>query len=346
MRAPTIAIAGTGLVTSIGLSAPATCAAIRAKVTNPTETRFFDSTGNWIVAHQVALEKPWRGRVKLARMAALAIDECLGAAAMPEGRALPMLLCVAEKERPGRLAGLDEQLFGEIEHELGIGFGPGSAVIAQGHVGVAVALAQARTLVHEQHAAQVLIAAVDSLLAGQTLAAFDAGDRLLTGQNSNGFIPGEAASAMLVAQPGAATPIELVCAGIGFGLETATIGSGQALRAEGLCTAIRAALAQAGCEMHDLDYRIADVSGEQYQFKEAALALSRILRKRKEEFYMWSPADCIGEVGAAAGPAICALGSMAACKAYAEGPRLLCHFGNDAGQRAALVFYARHGGGV
>ena len=34
--------------------------------------------------------------------------------------------------------------------------------------------------------------------------------------------------------------------------------------------------------MHDFDYRITDLSGEQYYFKEAALALSRTLRQSKE----------------------------------------------------------------
>ena len=51
------------------------------------------------------------------------------------------------------------------------------------------------------------------------------------------------------------------------------------MRADGLATAIKGALADAGCEMHDMDYRITDLSGEQYYFKEAALALSRTLRQ-------------------------------------------------------------------
>ena len=62
MSAPThgqpLAIGRTGLVTSVGLSAPAACAAIRAKLTNPSETRFIDSHGEWIMAHQVPLDAP------------------------------------------------------------------------------------------------------------------------------------------------------------------------------------------------------------------------------------------------------------------------------------------------
>jgi 3-oxoacyl-[acyl-carrier-protein] synthase-1 len=72
--------------------------------------------------------------------------------------------------------------------------------------------------------------------------------------------------------------------GIGFGEEKAHIESEEPLRAEGMVAAIKGALAAAEMNMGDLDFRITDANGEQYAFKEASLALSRILRKRKEEF--------------------------------------------------------------
>lgn len=134
MPSQPIAIQRTGLVTSAGLSAPATCAAIRAKISNPTETRFIDSGGEWIMAHQVALEKPWRGRAKLAKMATMAITECLNGIAVERWANIPLLLCVAEHRRPGRLDGLDDQRFLDIQQELGVCFAPASAVIAHGRV--------------------------------------------------------------------------------------------------------------------------------------------------------------------------------------------------------------------
>ena len=48
--------------------------------------------------------------------------------------------------------------------------------------------------------------------------------------------------------------------------------------------AFKAALADAGKTMADMDYRITDSNGEQYWFKEAALAVTRILRVHREEF--------------------------------------------------------------
>jgi 3-oxoacyl-[acyl-carrier-protein] synthase-1 len=84
-------------------------------------------------------------------------------------------------------------------------------------------------------------------------------------------------------------------------------------------------------------YRLTDLSGEQYGFKEAALALSRTLRQRKLRFDLHHPADCIGEVGAAIGPCILGVARAAAEKGYAPGPGILCHLGSDDGARAALI---------
>ncbi|MGE8312640.1 MAG: hypothetical protein ACN6QR_24145, partial [Pseudomonas protegens] len=92
-----------------------------------------------------------------------------------------------------------------------------------------------------------------------------------------------------------------------------------------------------GCGLEQMDYRLTDISGEQYYFKEASLALSRTLRVRKEFFHLWHPADCIGEVGAAIGPTMLAVALAASRKGYGDGPNILCHLGNDAGQRAAAL---------
>lgn len=335
MSSKPLAIRRTGLVSSVGLSARASCAAFRAKLTNPVTTRFVDANGEWILGHEVPMEQPWRGLEKLARMAALSIEEALHAMPQAERGTVPMLLCVAEAGRPGRMQGLDDELFARIEREVGHRFPARSAVLSHGRTGVAVALAHARTLVHEEGLPQVLIVAADGLLNWPTLKHFDLAGRLLSPKQSDGFMPGEAAGALLVG-PRAGVPGELLCTGVGFGVEAAHIGSGEALRAEGLTRAIRAALDDAGCQMHHMDFRIADLSGEQYYFKEAALTLSRILRVRKKEFDLWHPAECIGETGAAAGAAIVACAWASANKGYACGPNMLAHMSDDGGQRAAL----------
>jgi 3-oxoacyl-[acyl-carrier-protein] synthase I len=333
-----LAIRATGLVTSVGLSAPAACAAMRAKLTNPSETRFIGSTGEWIMAHQVPLAQPWRGRTKLAKMAALAIEEALEGVDRSEWASIPLLLCVAEKDRPGRTGGLDEQLMLDIQGELGVRFDRRSAVVAQGRIGVAIALKHARALLDEDPVGQVLIAATDSLLSWPTLGHYDRAGRLLTSTNPNGFMAGEGAGALRVGRP---TDDALVVTGLGLAMEKASIDSEEPLRADGLSQAIKAALADAGIAMHDLAFRITDLSGEQYYFKEAALALSRTLRQRKEEFDLWHPAECTGEAGALAGVSIIALADAACRKRYTKGPAILAHMAADSGARAAITLQWR-----
>jgi 3-oxoacyl-[acyl-carrier-protein] synthase I len=340
MSAKPLAVLKTALVTSVGLTAPATCAALRAKVTNPTETRVIDSNGEWVLAHQVTLDQPWRGLTKLAKMAAMVIEEALEDMLKENWRSIPLLLCVAEPERPGRVDGLDGQLFLDIQRELGAQFASQSAIVAHGRVSVAVALAQARRLLTDGKCTHVLIAATDSLLNGSTLSHYERADRILTASNSNGFMPGEGAGALLIGTDDG-RPEQLLCTGIGFAREAAYIDSGEPLRAEGLSQAIKSALSDASCEMHHMDFRITDLSGEHYYFKEASLAVSRTMRQLKEEFDLWHPAECTGEQGAVVGAAVIAMAEAACRKAYTKGPNILTHMANDAGQRAALSLQYR-----
>ena len=97
-----IAIIAAGMVTGVGLDAPSSCAAIRCAIDNFSETRFMDKGGEWIIGSQVPLEQPWRGLPKLVHMVVPAIRECLAQAGDVDPETIPLLLCVAEKERPGQ----------------------------------------------------------------------------------------------------------------------------------------------------------------------------------------------------------------------------------------------------
>ncbi|MDY6994150.1 MAG: hypothetical protein SVR94_16315 [Pseudomonadota bacterium] len=339
MSVSPLAISGVGMVSGVGLTAAASCAAIRCALDNFEETRFIDSGGEWLLGCQVALEQPWRGRVKLLKMLTLAVQECLNAARHINSQHIPLLLCVAEPQRPGRLADL-EQLLTEVQTELGRSFHQYSKVIAGGGVGGIEALGYARQLLDHYDFTRIIIAGVDSLLVAGSLAAYETEEKLLTSQNSDGFIPGEAAAAILVGRPFPTQP-QLLCLGLGIGMEDAVEGSEKPLRADGLVEAIRGALAEADCDLGDLDFRITDAAGGQYQFKEAALALTRLLRKRKEKFDIWHPADCIGAIGAATLPALLVVAWFGCLKGYVDGPQILCHVGNDEGKRGALVLSYR-----
>lgn len=335
-----VAIHKIGLVTAVGNNAASSCAAFRAKVNNPQPTRFMDGTGEWCLAHGVNLPgTPLKGADKLAAMALTAIREVLEGVPAEACAAMPLLLCVAEKERPGRIDGQDERLLAHIQASLGLHFSPDSCVVSQGRVGLPVAMALARKLLDAARADRVLIVAVDSLLNWASLSHYDQQGRLLTQANSNGFMAGEGAGALLVGRPSGQP--ELCCTGMGFAMEQAHIDSEEPLRAEGLSAAIKDALHEAGLTMSQMDFRMADLSGEQYYFKEAALALARTLHQPKPEFDLWHPAECTGEAGALAGAAMVAWADVAMRKGYARGPNVMAHMANDTGPRAVLVLQYR-----
>lgn len=334
-----LAVLSTGMVAPVGLSAPAACAAIRAGLTNPSETHYVISGGELLLAHAVPLEQPWRGLEKLAQMAVTSIHECLREIPRERWTQIPLLLCVAEQTRPGRFEGLDDLLLEDIQEKLQTRFSSESCVVPHGHVSVGIALQQARHFIYERTARVALIVAVDSLLTWPTLRVFDQDRRLLSRDNSNGFIPGEGGCAVLVGPPGEGP--QLCIEGLGFATEQSHISSEEPLRGDGLTAAVQSALSDAGRDMHDMDFRITDISGESYYFKEAALALARTHRRRSDLFDIWHPAECIGEAGSVIGPVMLVVIETACRKGYAPGAAILIHAANDGGQRAAIV--ARYG---
>ena len=310
---------------------------MRVGITGFVETGFMFS-GEWLIGCPVPFEEGWRGRERLLRMLIPTLGECLAAKGGVPDSEITLLVCVAEPERRGRLEGLDGSLVPEVEERLGVQFHPASGVIPRGRVGGAEALDHARQAIASGRRL-CIIAGVDNLLIGPTLTHFESRRRLLTVANSDGFIPGEAAAAVLVGPPldlheGTG---ELRCLGLGFGTERATVDSTEPLRGNGLAESFRGALADAGIDWSKLDYQISSVNGEQYGFKEAALASARTIRPVKHGFDLWHPSDCLGEVGAAIVPCMLGVALAAARKGYAPGPGVLCHVGNDDGRRAAIV---------
>ena len=155
---PPVAILGCGMMTGVGLTAEASCAAIRCAIDNFQETRFIASGGEWIIGSEVPLEEPWRGIPKLARLLAGPLRECLDLIPDVPPESIPVLLCVAEEDRPGRLEGLGDPLFFQACELLGVRFHDKSRVIAQGRVGGAVGLHHASRLIHEEGFRHVIVA--------------------------------------------------------------------------------------------------------------------------------------------------------------------------------------------
>jgi 3-oxoacyl-[acyl-carrier-protein] synthase-1 len=335
--APLRVVAG-GMATALGLTAPASLAAMRARLRGFGETRFLAHDGSRITGAEVPIEPRREGLDRLVQLVVAPIGECLEQAAGLRPSEIVLLLCIAEPDRAGRLPHLDT-LLQAVEAALALRFHPASRIVPMGRVGGAVGIREACKLFHERVCARVIVAGVDSYLQAATLASFGERRRLLSLTNSNGFIPGEAGAVVLLAADGAVPGLAI--RSLGLAIEKATIESEEPLRGEGLADAYRQALGAIGLGLQDIAYRLADLSGEQYWFKETAFAMARVMRVRREFQELWHPADTIGEIGAAAVPAMLNMALDAARKGYAPGELALAQAANDDGRRATMVLDGR-----
>lgn len=330
MRHPP-AICARGMITSLGLHAEAVCAAMRAGIRRFRETSlWFD--GEPIHGGEVPLREPVRGRERCLRLLASAVRPCLDR--RDSHRLLPILLCVASESRPGRGRWLDEELLMELHRRLEVPACPDSRVFKADRVGGVDALAAAVELVAAGRSC--VLVGVDNLLVPATLEAYHRAGRLFTARNSNGLRPGEAAAAVRL-QPAESGSGALIVRGLGRAAEPAFLDSGEPLRGEGLAAAISASLVSCGQGFEVVDYRIADLTGEEYGARESALALARVMRTTRPTLPIWLPGERLGEIGAATVPLMLGWAAAAAERGYAPGNGVLVHVANDDAGRGAVI---------
>ena len=337
-----LAIAGMGMISCLGEGAEVNAAAMRCDYDGFVETSFNQpySSEPQLGAQ---IETDLRGIAKLSYMNKVAVEEAIKD--LPEGyEGLTVIYCMPEKSRhtffnnEEALREIMENTFSELD--LGE-LGSASSAFWQHRCGFVSALKQAQELLYAQGREYVLIVSIDSLLNSATLSQYGGGlygegRRLLGDGHSNGFIPGEAATAILLST--SKDDLSVSISGVGEGQESATLDNEEeVLKGNGIADAIRQASKDSGVEIHNTGFRASSVSGEDYFFTEAALAQIKTLKQKVDEQPLWHPADSVGEVGAAVGGAITVMTYYAFTKAYALGSNAICHISNDNSQRGAFI---------
>lgn len=337
-------IQAAGMVTCVGLDAASSCAAMRGRLDGFAETRFMGPDGEWLIGGAVPLPRNWIGVKRMAHLAAGALSDIErqhpGTLAGTH-----ILLCLAEEDRPGRPIP-DPAAFATLLAEiLTLPTPPRLQVIAHGRPSGFVALDRARRLIAAGQD-PVIILGVDSYLTAQSIAHYLGANRLLAPGNANGFVPGEAAAAVLCSA--ANGPLRLT--GLGLAREAAHIynaadkdGLDLPLRGDGMTRAYQIAMEQANVDLAHVEYRISDLIGEQYFFKQATLASLRLERGRTPFQDLWSPAENLGNIGAAVVPVMLAQLMTAEARGYAPGSPALMEGSGDDGACGAAVFHAVRG---
>lgn len=329
-----------GMTSSVGRTAAASCAAIRAGIAQFGELPYQDRMRRPIIGGCVPDLDFRLGRTdRLVAMLASALGDCVGDRTDLLGGQVPVLIGLAEADRPGsplpdprRFVGLLEaQVDGRFDTRL-------SRVECRGHTAGFALLALADELLRRHDVPGCFVCGVDSYLNASTLRWLEDSWRLKHEDYSNGVIPGEAAAAVYVqrrAAPGTAPAMRLK--GLGFAREEATVLDDKPQLAHGLTAATRAALAQSELQLHEIDFRLSDANGEAYGFKEHAMVVARLHRAWKPEVPHWHCADSIGDTGAAAGVCQLVVAHQAFDKGYAFGDRAICLTGGNTADRAVAV---------
>jgi 3-oxoacyl-[acyl-carrier-protein] synthase-1 len=327
-------------VCPVGYSSASAAAALRTGISAFIEIGYRDINGEPIIGAAVeALSLDLRGRDRLIALIQFALDEFDPdlSVRLPWGQ-MPLILCSRESERPGtRLNGI----VAELRFPNGATFaGKRAAHVASGGASAIQAVAIARSFLAEPEVQACLIIAADSLIDARVLSWLDRTHRLKTSDRTDGVIPGEAVCLAVLSKE-SMSDSHISVHGLGVATEHATVLNDEPFRADGMTSALRGALQEAGIAMHDVDFRLSDVAGESYAFEELVLAQTRLMRKVRPSQPLWHPADCIGDCGAAAGLIQFAWAEQAFQSSYAPGPVAALHATSAFGQRAAAVISAK-----
>ncbi len=341
MTASPLYVTSAGLACPIGLRATTACAAMRANINRFQESRYQDDDGDPVICSELSLLPPeLLHRERVLSLLELAVFDAARESEPAEQARMPLIIGTPAPERPGGVSELFPEVLVRLQKERALRFDTAhSRCIPAGNTAGLRALVEARTLM-ERHP-QIpgcYIAGVDSLVNAPAIWWLDRRGSLKRPGNSDGVIPGEAAACVLVKRlPPLGRPRPMAILGLGFARETALPQSDEPLRANGMVEASRIALAEAGLGIADIDFRLSDASGEGYGFKEVSLALSRMLRTRKETVPLWLSAETLGEIGAASGIASLVVASVAMGRGVAPGQRAICYTAAPSGDRAVAV---------
>lgn len=345
-------IAGVGMMTAVGLSAPETTAAVRAKMMRFTESSILDGRFQALTLAEVpdqalpalaeSLDRPGptaRER-RLIRLASAPIRECL--AGLPQKlRPVPLLLAVPESDTTRPLDG--RRLAAALAIQLE-GFVDGARAGApfRGRAGGVIAIGRAADVVRAGQADFVVAGGVDTFRDLYVLATMDADGRLKTADRMDGFIPGEGAGFVLVARREAAAkagmaPLATI-ASWGQAAEPGHLYSDEPYRGDGLAKAIALAVGAAR-EVLPIRQVFASMNGEVHWAREWGVGHTRSRAAFAPDAAMHHPADCYGETGAASGPLMVAAAAAGIRAGWGQASALV-YGSSDRGDRGALVITA------
>ena len=360
-----VVVTGIGMVTPVGLSAQASCAALRAGISRREEIETYMVSGEslekvpavggrvpteWFEGGPIPEEWPGHERFDVRPPAPATwlvspgverVVELTGPAAREAW--LDAVLSTDSAGPIGLYLGLDEDeeagpVIEAVRRMVRAPLEPqveAAAGRAAGIAAVAFALADLKA----GKVQVALVGGADSLIRGPVLARLDAAGVLRSATSPEGIIPGEAAAFFVLetargaAGRGASPRARLLSVAVA---DEPTAGTDKPNDASGLTRALHQARRDSG-GLVSPPLIVCDLNGDRYRALEWALASTRALGNLHGDMDLWHPADCIGDCGAASGPLNIVWVVVAFQKGYARSNRGLVWGTSDGSVRGAVV---------
>jgi len=323
-----LAIEAMGAITAVGDNLPLSVASIYTSGRRCQALPALGADGRPVIGAPAMIGDDVRGVDRLRVLALMALQECLGdpLEAQP---ALPVVVCTPVLQPFRRDASWFLQ---RLVDDADLMLDPaGSRIIAGGRGTVLDALALAEQRLSSQEWPACFVLGVDSLVVPARLAGEVVAGRVAGPGNATGFIPGEAAAAVLLslrADAGSAATIT----GVGRCDGGAPFNTAAAVLAD----AAERALANAGVAATALAAICHDGAGDWAQLEEMAVADARPPLSLVPQAQRFVPSISTGEVGAAAGVLSLAIVALLLSKGVLQRPSLAI-FASDGPARSAAV---------
>jgi 3-oxoacyl-[acyl-carrier-protein] synthase I len=341
----TVCLGAAGARTAVGLTAASSAAAVRAGISNLAEHAFYlDADGEPVRLASDALLPPDMPIER--RMSELAVSVLLQLPRLDdlEGNPPRTLLVVCTPEpRPGLPADIAERLARSIAERFPLQ-SLRVQLLPEGNAAGMVAFGVAAKALDEREADVAVVLGVDSSQDFATIRWLDDTGQLKSARNRDGFFPGEAAGACLLARADVLKALGLAPLARITAVSLATEPITMAKHGEdGICVGEGLSAAFLGLEpVVEADGRritdaYCDLNGQRYRSEELVYAILRAQKLSVDAGYYLHPADCWGDVGAASAPLFAALSQAAYAKAYSRGARAALWGGSQAGRRAVVL---------
>ncbi len=345
MRTESVWIAAVGASTPLGRDALASAAAVRAGMAAHAEHPYVvDRAGEPVrVAPVPWLDLDFQGPARFEALLVPAVEQALTPTTRGANAALRVAFALG---LPSARPGLPTDLEAELRRSLSDRFSGrfiGIGTFPVGHAAGLLAIRAAYTQMLEGAFDACVIAGADSYLSPETLEWLEANDQLHGAgplKNAWGFIPGEAAGAVLLVTSASAARLQVrplaQVLSIGTGVEQNRIKTQTVCVGEGLTAAFREALAGLPPAEKVTDV-FCDMNGEPYRGDEFGFACLRTKDAFLSAADFVAPADCWGDVSAASAPLGLMLSAVAAQKGYSRGRYGFVWAGSESGERGAAL---------